>query len=206
MTNPSTTVTARPATRDDVPQLAAALGAAFQTDPVMSWIYPDPGHRARRVAPMFEVLARRFHLRHGHTQVATDGARTLGGAMWDPPEHWQVGAVRTLLALPQAVAAMGGATGRGLAVTNAFEAVHPYEPHFYLAYIGARPEAQGRGVGSTLMRFALAEADRLRMPAYLESSDEANVGYYERFGFRVVGEVRLPHGPLVPTMWRPAQS
>jgi len=31
-----------------------------------------------------------------------------------------------------------------------------------------------------------------------------NVGYYQRFGFRVVGDIALPGGPHVPTMWRPA--
>jgi len=204
MTESASALRTRTVDETDIAALASALGAAFQSDPVMSWIFPDAETRGRRVAPMFEVLARHFHLRHGLCTLAEDGGTALGGAMWDPPGEWRVGPLRTALAIPAAMRAMGGSVTRGLAVTDAFERVHPAEPHYYLAYVGARPEAQGRGVGSALLRTTLEQVDRRRMPAYLESSDEANVGYYERFGFEVIGEVRLPDGPRVPTMWRPA--
>jgi hypothetical protein len=40
-------------------------------------------------------------------------------------------------------------------------------------------------------------------PAYLESSKESNVGYYETFGFAVTREIRIPGGPALWPMWRP---
>jgi len=44
------------------------------------------------------------------------------------------------------------------------------------------------------------------VPAYLESSDPANVPLYERHGFSVAGEVTIVDGPTIPLMWRDPQS
>ncbi len=40
------------------------------------------------------------------------------------------------------------------------------------------------------------------MPAYLESSKERNLAFYERHGFRVTKEFRFPRGPQLWAMWR----
>ncbi|WP_150309056.1 GNAT family N-acetyltransferase [Planctomonas psychrotolerans] len=202
----SSSVLVRVATQRDVDALASALAAAFQTDPVVSWLVPRDDERERRMPAVFRMLARRFHVVHGHCYVADLHGRTVGGAMWDPPERWKSSRASEVRALPELIRVMGGATVRSLTMTTAYERAHPEEPHFYLSDLGTRPELQGRGVGTALMRKALAEVDGRGMPAYLESSSEANVPFYERFGFGTVGEIRLPNGPVVPTMWRPARS
>ena len=71
--------------------------------------------------------------------------------------------------------------------------------------LGTDPPAQGRGLGSAVLRPGLELCDREGLPAYLESSKESNVGFYARFGFRVTEEVRMPgDGPSVWLMWRDA--
>ena len=45
-----------------------------------------------------------------------------------------------------------------------------------------------------LLAANLAEIDRLRMPAYLESSNRANDHRYERLGFELLGEFSAPGG------------
>jgi GNAT superfamily N-acetyltransferase len=80
---------------------------------------------------------------------------------------------------------------------------HPREPHYYLASLGVAPEAQGNGVGSRLLGPMLERCDREGVPAYLESSRDRNVPFYERHGFRVTDELRLPlGGPTLWLMWR----
>jgi hypothetical protein len=45
------------------------------------------------------------------------------------------------------------------------------------------------------------------MPAYLESTNPANLPRYERLGFVRVGAFTLPGGgPTVDTMWRAARG
>lgn len=52
------------------------------------------------------------------------------------------------------------------------------------------------------MRSRLDRCDAEHAPAYLESSNPANIGYYQRFGFEVTGEIVLPDGPSLWPMWR----
>ena len=49
-------------------------------------------------------------------------------------------------------------------------------------------------------------ADRDRIPVYLETMRESNVGYYAKFGFRTTSEFRClaGRGPRAWTMVRPA--
>jgi ribosomal protein S18 acetylase RimI-like enzyme len=82
---------------------------------------------------------------------------------------------------------------------------HPEEPHWYLALIGVDPSRQGRGLGAALLRHTLARVDRERLPAYLESSNPANVPLYQRHGFEVVGTIQAADSPpMFPMIRRPA--
>ena len=68
--------------------------------------------------------------------------------------------------------------------------------------LGTDPAAQGRGLGSAVLRPVLEQCDRDGVGAFLESSKERNIDFYARHGFRVTSEIRLPRGPLMWQMWR----
>ena len=79
------------------------------------------------------------------------------------------------------------------------------EPHWYLAILGTDPPHQGKGVGGALLAPVLTRCDTEGTGAYLESSKPDNVPYYERFGFRVSGQIDMPDGPTMWPMWRDPQ-
>jgi GNAT superfamily N-acetyltransferase len=58
---------------------------------------------------------------------------------------------------------------------------------------------RGEGIGTALLRHRL---DRVRGPAYLESSKHENLALYERFGFVLRETIHLPDGPDLWPMWR----
>ncbi|GAA4190968.1 hypothetical protein GCM10023074_08430 [Microbispora amethystogenes] len=69
--------------------------------------------------------------------------------------------------------------------------------------MGTAPEFQGRGLGGAVLLPGLEEAERAGYPAFLETSSERNVAFYERHGFRVTADVRLPdNGPRTWCMRR----
>jgi len=79
---------------------------------------------------------------------------------------------------------------------------HPREPHIYLETLATAPAHQGRGAGSSLLHDLCAEADRRRLPIVLHTNAVANLAFYERFGFVVTREARLPTGAQEWTMRR----
>ena len=67
-------------------------------------------------------------------------------------------------------------------------------PCWYLNGIRVDPSAQRTGLGSALIDHMLARIDDDGLPAFLDTSAPDNLGYYERFGFRVTAESTLPNG------------
>jgi ribosomal protein S18 acetylase RimI-like enzyme len=179
-------------------QAVAAIVLAFSTDPAARWTYADPAQYLAH----FPAVVRAFGGRafaHG-TACHVDGF--AGAALWLPPG---VGPdEETLLAvMKRSVPAE-----RQTEVSAVFEQMggyHPGEPHWYLPLIGVDPAHQREGHGSALLRHALARCDRDHAPAYLESSNPANIPLYQRHGFDVLGAIQEGSSPWIVPMLRAAR-
>ena len=192
----------RSARRSDVPALARVLGRAFYDDPVLAWLQPDAGRRAAALAGFFGALTRYHFLAGAGADVAIGESGVGAAALWDPPGRWHQSSREQVAMLPAVIRAFRGHLGAGRALTEAMQAVHPEEPHWYLAIIGSDPTVRGSGCGHALMRTRLDRCDAEHAPAYLESSNPDNIPYYNRFGFDVTGEITMPDGPTLWPMWR----
>jgi ribosomal protein S18 acetylase RimI-like enzyme len=67
----------------------------------------------------------------------------------------------------------------------------PEKRHWHLGPLAVDAPLQGLGVGGRLMQVFCAQMDAARDDAYLETDKEINVRFYERFGFRVIGEANV---------------
>ena len=195
-------ITVRPARRSDVPALARVLGRAFQDDPVMMWMQPDNTRRAAALAGFFGALTRYHYLAGTGVEVALSESGVGAAALWDPPGKGDPSPREQIAMLPAVIRAFRGRLGEGRALTEQMKAVHPEEPHWYLGILGSDPDSRGGGFGHALMTSRLDRCDAAGAPAYLESSNPANIGYYNRFGFDVTGEIVIPDGPSLWPMWR----
>jgi GNAT superfamily N-acetyltransferase len=197
----------RPFVRADLAATVAALARAFDDDPVMTWIFPDDQMRRRRLPSFFSAALRGTSAHPQGAEVAVQGDQVLGAAIWLPPGAWRPPLWRQLVALPGVVIRLGSRLSVASATYGALLRVHPARPHWYLSGIGIDPPVQGTGVGSQLLHSRLARCDAAGLPAYLESSKERNVPFYERHGFTVVGELTVPDGgPTLWLMWRDPQE
>ncbi|MFD7080317.1 GNAT family N-acetyltransferase [Streptomyces sp. NPDC002181] len=199
----------RRADQSDRDAVARLLDEAFRTDPVSSWVFPDPAHRAAVHVKFLGVFVD-VALEEGRIDYAVDGS---AAALWlrvpagDPEGDQEGGASEDDVPARMREAAdpdnercelVGRLTGE----------VHPTaEEHEYLLMIAVAPDRQGEGLGTELMRPVLERCDREGVPAYLEASSERSRGLYERLGWTCTGEaVRLPQGPLMWPMWRKPQG
>lgn len=188
----------RKVTRDDVPGLSESLTRAFWDDPVTSWFYPDEARRGDQLRKSFELRLKAVFMSRGENWTV-DGLRA--GALWAPPGTWQVG-TRELIRMVPLLFDFGRRVGEVMRGLSKLDELHPREPHWYLAVLGTEPEHQGEGHGSALLAKVLERVDREEAPAYLESSKADNLPFYGRHGFEVTGELVLPDGPKLWTMWR----
>src|SRR5262245_9151819 len=192
----------RNARRGDLRAISLVLARAFRDDPVHRWILPGEFDWAVASDKFFAMVMRDM-LRHESVFTTEE---IEGAAFWIPPypqpaalreRLWM--AVRWYAALGRRAREIGEQLGR-------IERAHPRTPHWYLAVLGTDPRHQGRGVGAALLAPILARCDADRVPAYLESSKRTNVPFYERHGFRVLGELAIRGGPVIWRMQREARA
>lgn len=200
-----TDIVVREATRDDLDELAAVTGRAFEDDPLMRWLIPDDRTRLARITAMERAVAHKVALPIGRHILTT--TQLAGMAVWAPPGTWKVPSSKFVAVAPQMIVNLRGGLLRMLRGFSVLERKHPHEPHWYLEGLGTDPPWQRKGVGSALMAPVLARCDEEGIGAYLETQKEANVPYYRRHGFEVTGEVDLPGGgPHMWLMWRDPQQ
>jgi GNAT superfamily N-acetyltransferase len=187
---------------------ADTLVASHANYPAFRHIFPDSGSRTRALRPFFAATLRDA-IPFGSVYAATDADIVAAVAVWLPPGAFPWSGARQARAAPALIRTLIAAPGSFPAFmrlgSNAARA-HPVEPHRYLVVLGVHPDHQGQGHGSRLVAAGLRDADRAGTACYLETSDPANVAFYQRFGFTVVNDTLqlVPDGPPHIAMWRPA--
>jgi ribosomal protein S18 acetylase RimI-like enzyme len=177
------------------------LARAFDADPVANYLLRQDRLRARAFELCFDAFLRHMTMPHGESWMTEDG---MGAALWTPPGRSDVTVSAALAMAPALIRAVGVTRAPWAAVRVArVQRRHPRAPHFYLFGIGVDPDAQGRGLGSALLRAVLGRCDAEGIPAYLEASRPENARLYERHGFRVIEELAMADdAPTFRLMWR----
>lgn len=188
----------RTATRAEEEQVAATITLAFSEDPIVRWVMPNPLVRMRTFMKLVGLYGGRA-LDHGTAHVIGDFAAV---ALWLPPQVEPEG--EEMVRLLQSVVP-NPILEKYLHQAERVSANHPREPHWYLPLIGVDPAHRGLGYGTALMAHGLRLCDRDGLPAYLESTNPANLSLYKRYGFEVTAEERVEGSPSKFAMLRPAR-
>ena len=193
----------RAAGQTDVPAVSACLTSAFSEDPVWGkWAFPDPASRTERLGGLMRFWAQ-AGIRHPWVRMTEDAE---AAAVWIPPGVPEL-TTDEEAAFEVLVADLLGPRADELNdLFELFDEHHPSEePHYYLSLWGTHRDHIGRGLGTALISDNLARIDAERMPAYLESTNPANLVRYEALGFRRRSEFGPAGGPVITTMWREAR-
>lgn len=199
-------VRVHPVGRSDVGKVVPCLVRAF-------WNFPEtrhllPAERARRrVLPRFLRSDARDAAGFQTLLAASQDDAVVGAAVWLPPLAYPVSlrrrvneAMHLLPAAPWALGTLREAA-RGQAANRQHHAGCP--PHYWLRAIGVDLERHGEGVGKTLMRPMLEQADARGRGCFLFTATAPNVTWYESFGFTVLSMYHpTSTWPQVWAMWR----
>jgi len=190
----------RIATLDDLDLVTSVAAAAFQDDPVMSWVFQDPATRPARLGGLFSMPAGDMLRGNGEVHVCDDDSV----ALWRDPafEH---GGLRESDDDTTAEAISDFTDGeleRLMVLGATLAANHPHEPHWFLNVLGTVPSRQGQGLGAAVITPVLERCDAEGVRAYLDSTNPRNRPFYRRLGFVDSGEIPLTGGPSLMAMWR----
>jgi ribosomal protein S18 acetylase RimI-like enzyme len=172
------------------------LARAFRNDPLVSYLLPDATGRERRLDRFYRCFLR-YGLLYGELQAPSPNLEGL--AMWLPPGEIQG-------AIPKMVRAgaffLPFTVGPRFVIRSWMYSEHirqlrhrhtPF-PHWYLQLLGVNPEDQKQGHATRLLRSMLERLDREKVPCCLDTANRVNLVFYERLGFQVAAESRLPRG------------
>jgi ribosomal protein S18 acetylase RimI-like enzyme len=186
---------------EDEERLGALLSVSFTDDPFVRWLMPNAldflrdskRHPRRAYSAAFES---------GTVFVIGDFA---GAALWLPPGAKADRLEEIGQATPQAETELPIYPPEFPELIKRSAAFCPHEPHWYLGLIAVDPAYRGRGVGTQLLEYCMDFVDRDGLPAYLESTNAANLSLYSRFGFQELAEVRVDSSPPRFPMLRAAR-
>jgi ribosomal protein S18 acetylase RimI-like enzyme len=192
-------------------QAADLCAEAFSGDPLYRAACPSSSDDRRATARAVNALLIRFGLRYG--LVEATGGELEGFSVWLPPPQTAMDPLKMLrsgalrLATEAPLAALARLARFDAQADRARERDAP-GPHWRLLLLAVRPESQGTGIASSLVRPFLERLDALGERAYLDTQNPRNVSLYLHYGFALVGEqasAALP-GVINFSMRRPARE
>jgi GNAT superfamily N-acetyltransferase len=185
------------------------LGKAFRNDPAMMALLDglDGNERERRLGWYYSDCLSAC-CRRGWPLGIQDRGRTVAAAVIYPPGTYPLPWMEELR-IDLAILWRGGlfkeknwrVAIRGTAMQNEMDRDHPKQAHYYLQWIGVAPDRQGQGLGSRIIGQLAARADREQVGCYLETANQRNVPFYQRFGYRTA-VTKMIKGVRGWFMWR----
>jgi GNAT superfamily N-acetyltransferase len=188
---------------EDSNAITETIATAFFDDPFWSWAFADETKRAAQFRVWWRVFVDAA-FKNGNSTWATDNCGSV--ALWTAPGETEMAPDDEAELVRLVVEYIGGHhADEVLEVLARFEASHPHDvPHYYLSIVATHDDYRGHGYAEALLAENLTLVDAEHMPAYLESSNPANLNRYMRLGFEPIGEIVVPDGlPAITTMWRP---
>jgi len=179
----------------EIDAISAILSDAFVNEDGLNYWLKQGREKDRVRKRFFDAAVRDAINPKRDLWVAEANGERLGAAIWLAPglKSFDWSFLEELMFTPlffsiSGIKGMARARELGAKLTQ----YHPQQPHAHLAFLGVSPTAQGKGVGSAILKATLAPLDKQGMAAYLEASDQRNVALYLRHGFEVTGEFDLP--------------
>ena len=172
----------------EIEEVLDVLARGMRDNPVHVAAFGEDSERRRR--RFRGLMAAAFSIRNfSHTLVARreDGV-IVGVCGMMPPGNCLPDFRQRLRLVPTLLSIGPRAVGRTMRWLGVWERHDPEERHWHLGPLAVDAHLQGMGVGSRMMQVFCAQMDAAREDAYLETDKPENACFYERFGFKVVGE------------------
>ena len=177
------------ARRQEIGETLGVISRGTRDNPIhVAAFGPDPERRERSLHRFFGAAFAVMGLDEHMLVARGEGGAIVGVMGMMPPGDCLPGPRQQLRMLPTLLRNGPRAAARTMGWLGAWAKRDPEERHWHFGPLAVDRHLQGLGVGSALMRVFSARMDAVGEEAYLETGKPINVGFYEHFGFEVVGE------------------
>jgi ribosomal protein S18 acetylase RimI-like enzyme len=198
------TIEIRPMEKKDFDEVVSLFITAFTDAALYKYLAPDRDERLAVMKDAFNFRIKRI-LENGITDAAIEDGVILGMGAWEPPgEEMDIDQAVDLLKTPLKT--------HSAAVQERWEHFHRVlftaftevikQPFWDIGPIAVRPEAQGKGAASALLRKRLTDIDKAKLPCLLGTQDEKNLAIYDHYGFKLVRKDQVAENLFTYTMVR----
>ncbi len=181
---------------------AEVLAKSFINDPVTRYMVPDEKER-RQFLPYFFRSMMTYGIRYG--EVYAISSEFEGVIIWLPGEAASMSMWKMLRSKAYSMIYTKADKDVKNRMFHYYDFVQEHRKgnidfaHWYLLFIGVKPEFQGKGYAGKLMNPMLNRLDSKEMPCFLETQNKKNITFYEHYGFEVVENTKIPETDL--TYW-----
>lgn len=183
-----TNLTMRDLQVSDLDEAVRVVSYSMRDNPmnVHAFGIEDVGQRALSLVRFFKPVLRGLHKRGAIMGAFHDNA-LVGVCGMAPPGSCQPTLLETVNVLPSLVFGRPvGAVMRVLRWTGKWARRDPTRPHWHLGPVAVDPDLQGQGIGGAMLSAFCERMDQEHALSYLETDKLENVGFYQKFGFRVI--------------------
>lgn len=154
----------------------------FDNNPSVNYVVkpgPGRGHRIRKLMEYSYDMCDAF----GEVWISDEGH---GCTLILMPDKKRTSLRALFWDLKLAISAIGlRRVNKVMSREARIKAFHPTSPYSYLWFIGVDPDHQAKRIGSSLLKEVIDEFNRRQRPIYLETSVDANLSWYKKFGFEI---------------------
>ena len=176
----------RKAEHKDKAVVTNILAVSFKNEPIVNWFLEESRNRNKLnilIDYVFEET-----IRKGEIYLSEDN---MAAALWnsDKKENFSLNFILRNLSFLFRIGIKS--TIRISKMNKITYSQYPENRSYsHLHLIGVLPEAQGKGLASSLMNPILAEKKANKIPVYLETANLKNVEIYKRKGFSVFNTIQ----------------
>ncbi|QSJ14966.1 GNAT family N-acetyltransferase [Nostoc sp. UHCC 0702] len=185
-----------------IQKIANILTESFLDDPSFSFIFGNNSHQSNALNALFETFVT-DGIKRGKIMIAPD---EQGACIWYPPEveifdeQFQENLGKMIGNISEI--ADKESSKRFEKVIERISENEPKQTRCEVFFIGLKPSARGQGIGKTLLKPVLDYADKNQVGCYLVSSNQRNISFYERHGFKKSCLIEISNTYSMTRMWR----
>ncbi|MFX0002486.1 MAG: GNAT family N-acetyltransferase [Candidatus Hodarchaeota archaeon] len=185
--------------KNQIKPASETISEAFFHDPLMIYFFPKQKERKKKLKSMMELLLR-IGIKYGVAHATSPNLE--GISIWFPSNKAKITTMMGLLngGLSYFLKLGSNAIKRQNRFYNYVSSKHKKllpSKYWYLSIIGINPRDQGKGLSRVLLNSMFDQFDEQNLPCILDTNNEKNLPIYERLGFKIIEEYKVPDTDIV---------